>query len=403
MGFFRDKWVFWRNVKKYVGYMAFFPLVVICSILLAGCSTVDNGEVLVGISEARQLEDFDLEALPFLIQFEDRLTVVDLLTNEVLAEFKPEIPGLIRVLDHNMQGYYSVLVVYPLDEEGNLLALETTDIAGMYGSYTDFTVDLADGSTAKGAVAFYVLDETLAVVETFEIPIPHFNFTLGVVVDHDESLRLYFAEFNHIYVYDFKTGETELAFELPSSISIVGRSMLLTAENQLLVQGVDFQAGEGDYFGLIDLTTGELQDWQIDFPIWDVVVYGDYLLLTEAILTPLGPPPTHEVMLIDLTNREEQLVQLAEGESQQAMVIENQYLLTGSMTHLRLYDLFTNEKVMERQLEIEGIEADAQQGDDEVMPYLRTFFQVETGLYAIVFDLGDGNFHTEFVRVEELE
>jgi len=137
------------------------------------------------------------------------------------------------------------------------------------------------------------------------------------------------------------------------------------------------------------------------------MVQGNYLLLTE------NPPPAFQggvphgkVIIFNLETGEERVLQLEGYESMNAIVIGDRYVLTGTYEHIRLYDIQTNDIVLERQPSVEMVSIESEIGAngeliEGVYPGIHAFLAINNYLYAVIFDIGDGTLHVELIAIEE--
>jgi len=310
---------------------------------------------------------------------ENRLTLIDLLTNEVLNEFDILVDQEVLTIQKLINGYYGILLI-----EG----IEIGD--GWFTIHSDMDLLLT----------LLVLDGKLNLVQSVEITdeylISDGLFSVSIS-NEQESLKIYYLSGNRIYYYDVNTRQTNLVSELDEMYLLLNLEVI--SHNYIAFLGEHVNNPSLKYFGVINLETGEIQSHQLDFPALELIVQGHYLLLTENVPPAFaGGVPNGDVVVFNFISGEYNIIQLESYESTQAIVVDNRYVLTGSHKIIRLYDIVSNELVLEQELTIEmTINEETQQ-----YPHIHEFLAISERLYAVVFDLGSEveAFHVEFVRIE---
>ena len=223
---------------------------------------------------------------------------------------------------------------------------------------------------------------------------------LSVAISYEQDrLKIYYPVGNHIYSYDVNSHEVNLIREIDEMFFLT--NLEIVSHRQLAFLSENLDCTEQKYFGVVNLESGEAQSQQLDFPVSKMIIQGSYLLLTE------NTPPAFwggilrgEVIVFNFITGESYIIKLEGYESANAIVIDNRYILTGTHELIRLYDIQTNELILERQPSIEMIHIESTVSEEGIYPHIHTFLLVSPGLYAIVFDTGDGSFHVEFVMIE---
>jgi len=354
-------------------------------------SETSNDEGLGDIADS-----VDVDSLPLIMIDEDHLILIDALTNEVLAEFVPEKNLVfldVQQLANDIFGFSSV----PYLEAGD----------GFYRIETDdgiFTI-LADGTLVEFQSYFFLLDQSFNLVREFRLTDENATTLSNYVTWNDDQLKIYYSLENRIYVYNVNQSETVFMTEIEDSFRL--QRIELINENQVAFLASHWDNTNYTYYGVIDLDTGETRYSNTDFPVREMVVNGEYLLLTENIPPQIGVPQDElssrgEVILFNSRTGEDSVFQLERLESRLATVIGNRYVLTGSHEHIRLYSIETNEIVLERQPEKEMILIESFDEDIEgIHPHIYTFLSLGDGIYAVVFNDGHDIFHVEWIVLED--
>lgn len=375
--------------------------VVVVSILLLFNSCDDQGE-LVEISQEKfriveNIQDLSnnsyLKKLPYItINVENNsIILINLLDNEALAEFFVEADVRIFDIQQFPSGHYAVLTMAGMEMHG--------------------TEGFSWGGEMELTLMLLFLDEELNLVQEFEITDEQLMMGLFVttLTYSDDRLKIYYAYNSSIYFYDASSQETTLITELDEGLFPL--NLRLTSMNQLVFLADNLESSTDIYYGVIDLETKNTQYFSTDLPVSDMVVQGSYLLLTENPPPAFqGENPRSEVIVFNLITGDQRIIQLEGYESMNAVVVDDHYILTGSHEKIRLYELTTNDILLDIEPTVEMIRIDSKintEGElvEGIYPVIHTFLAVDDGLYAIVFDIGDGTetFHVEFIEAWKRE
>jgi len=170
-------------------------------VLLSGCRTND------GLTEENSMTNplgtngvETLDVLPFIVgdQESNNIVLIDLLTNERLAEFLVEEDQMIVGLYSFPSNYYGALVVSGIDGEEGSFSLR-----------------------GEENLIFFVLDASLNLTQTFEIRDEQLSFEIwsAAVVFVDEEILIYYHDFmfgQGLYVYNATTNSRSLVMEVES-------------------------------------------------------------------------------------------------------------------------------------------------------------------------------------------
>jgi len=378
-------------------------LISLLVILLSGCRTnhelTEENPVTTPLTtnDVEMSDDLSPDVLPYIIvdQEANSIVLIDLLTNERLADFSVEedemVLGFYSFPDH----HYNVLVMADIDrdEEGG------------------FALSFGGDSDENRTLTFLVLDASLNPIQTFEITDEQLFFGIwnAAVVFVDEEILVYYHDFmfgSGLYVYNVNTNSRSLVMEVENGL-FLGKIQSTSLPDHLAFQGGRLDDEIHTYYGVIDLESGRIQYSQTDLPTSMMMVQGNYLLLTE------NPPaafqrgvPRSEVVVFNLVTGEERILQLEGYESMNAIVIGDRYVLTGTYEQIRLYDIQTNDMVLERQPSVEMVRIESEMDADGeliegVYPSIHMFLAINNYLYAVIFDIGDGTLHVELITIEE--
>ena len=329
-------------------------------------------------------------------KFGNGISLVDLFTGEIIAEaqFLFEEDQMVREIHEFPDGTYGAFVLSGVD----ITRDEDGTIAGAsWGSDVDLT--------------FFLFDSELNLMQEFAITEERVAWALwGAVVRFvNGEVVIYYHDRvwgEGLYVYNVMTHSRDY-IEIDIDEEIFIDQLYATAlPNQFAFLGNRINDETHKYYGVIDVETGLVQYSRTDFSVGSMVVNGSYLLLTENPPPAfLGGVPESKVIVFNLITGEERFVQLASYESLYAIVIADRYVLTGSWERIRLYDIQTNELVLDRQPAVEmirvysEIDADGEHVDG-VYPHIRQFLTISEGLYGVLFDTGDGTPHVEFIVID---
>jgi len=346
------------------------------------------------------IEDFQKEDEPYdylrAYRNFDGIVLRNLLTDEVVAEitFSLEEDQAVQEVYEFANGYYGALMIDGVD----ILRDEDGELVGM-------------SWTGEGNATFFLFDSELNLIDEFEITSDNVNraWSNVIVFEGNEILIYYYDNWESgLYVYNLMTNLTiRVEIDLDKEI-FVSQLHQTDIPNQLAFVGTRTNDEFHTYLGVMDLETGHVQYKRTDFQYNHIVISGNYFLLTERVQPAfMGGVPEGKAMIVNMLTGQEHLLQVEGYESMRGMVIANRYFLTGSHEHIRLYDIVTNEMVLEREPSVQllprvestiGANGEHIEG---VYPGIQEFFKLRQGLYAVVFDIGDGTQHMEFIVIEE--
>jgi len=367
--------------------------------VLVGCEDGDNGEATplnqeapppTVVNIAEEDDAFSLEILPQIMWDYNYqgIILLDLVTNEILADFRAEAGN-------------RVSSVYQL-ANGDVGVIVTPNLQGTFEFDGNIYMVLEDNTEIEATATFILFDQELNLIEEIEITDTSLmlNHWYSDISADEGQLKIYYPVNNRIYAYNLSTHTTEFIVEVELELSYLRLEVIA---NQIVFLAMDSN-WDASYCGVIDLETKQVSFSQMDMLVEQLMVQGDYALLTERLAAFFGVPIRGEVVLFNIPTGESRLFTVAEYESTNAIVIADRYVLTGSTSYIRLYDIRTNELVLEQSPSIDLTVELGADGDpiDGRRPGIHTFLTVSEGLYAVVFNVGDGTFHVEFIAVEEL-
>ena len=325
----------------------------------------------------------------------DRIALRSLLTDEVVTEFtfSLEEDQVVRDVYEFANGYYGALIVGGFDISRN----EEGEVIG----WSFF---------GEGDAMFFLFDSELNLVEEYEVTNDDLVSSWSTVVtfENSEILIYYFDKWESgLYVYNLMTHTTtQIQIDLDEDI-LINQLQHTVVSNQLAFIGSRINDEANLYLGMIDLETNQVQYTRTDFDPNEVIISGNYFLLTEGVPPAfMGGVPEGKAMIINMLTGEEYLLRVDGYESMRGMVAANRYFLTGSHERIRLYDIATNEMVLEREPSVEMLpyvpSSIGPNGEhiEGVIPHIREFIAVRTGLYVVVFDIGDGTTHLEWIVID---
>lgn len=366
-------------------------------VALAGCSNeVLENEISTHLQMSDETQEIEvtLSEISHLVLSEnkDTLFLVDVLTNEIVNEFWVEGDHLIVSTQTFPGGYYGAFIMDGMeivrDDEG-------------------FLVSWGSSSTDNLSLSLWLFDADLHVGDRFEITDESlfFEWSRSTVLWIDGAPLIYYHDSmlgEGLYVYHATTNSRELVMEMENGF-LINQLQPTSMPDLLAFYGSRLGDEIHTYYGVINLETQHMKYAQTDLPVSGMVVQGNYLLLTE------NPPPSvqggvsrGEVVLFNLTTGEDRIIQLDPHESRGAMVIGDRYVLTGSHEWIRLYDIETNSVRLEHPPSVEMIRIKSEinaSGEhvEGTYPHIHTFLAIEAGLYAVIFDGGDGTLHAELI------
>ena len=346
--------------------------------LLTGCNHQNN----LVLSQFKLVEDpamlqitAPLDVLPALNrQGIGDVVLSNLLNNERLAEFSVQPDEMILTTQTLTTGDYGILAVSGMEEEGGFFWMSPE-------------MDL----TATLLLFNQNLELSEEIVLTDEAIATH-NATIFY---HEGAIKIYYAINHHLYAYDVFAGVTTQVVALEENFNF--EQIAIATHNQVVFVAGKLGNETQLYYGSVCLNTQEITLLETDFPIADMVIGGNHLLLTENI--PPRQEPRGEVIVFNLVTKEAHTVQLENYESMVATVIADRYVLTGSYQHIRIYEITTNAIVLDASPAVTLTRVH----DEEVPPHIHDFLTLNENLYAIVFNDGSDVFHVEFIELEELE
>jgi len=345
------------------------------------------------------MEDLDDEIDNRLLQLWrefDGIALVDLATGETVAEniFAIEDDQVVENVFEFAEGYYGAIVIDGVDIN--------KDADGNVWGWS---------STGEGGAVFFLFDSELNILEETRITDERLAQTWSRIAKlQDGDVIMYYFDTGWeagLYSYNLTTHETTLLdIGLDEDIWI-SRLVLTETPNQLAFIGSRINDENHIYLGTINLENNSIQHTHTAFQYNEVIISGNFFILTESFMPVfMGGTPQGEMMLINMTTHEQYLLQVGTDESLRGMVVANRYLLTGTHEQIRLYDIATNEIVLERQPAAEMLplveSSIGPNGEniDGVYPHIREFLRLRQDVYAVVFDIGDGTLHTEFIVIE---
>jgi len=378
-------------------------LLVVLLIILVGCengleylnetlssnNTLDNDNS--NVENDNSMNDYSLSpsytiSHPIHSENSNQLLLIDILTNNVLVESE--------------EFGYVLLEVFPL----------SNGYWGAFGrgSEPEEGWDLDDWLLWEEAdVKFFVFNESLELVEQFEITDPEllqqrnratFNYESGNLVFYFNDWSVWGEE--GIYQYNATSHEKTLVLK-NNEFSFWNLQHI--DESQLLFTGSRMGVETHYYYGTIHLSTGEIQYNSINFQPEAIIIEGNYALITEHPTgflqgDAIGFSYRSEVAVLNLKTGESRVVQLEDEESRQAIVVNDTYILTGNCMVIRLYDINTGEIVREQQV---SNFPELERCLEEVFPFVYKYRIVNDAQFAVVFQTAEGVFHTEVFSIEE--
>ncbi|MCL2560176.1 MAG: hypothetical protein FWE07_06775 [Turicibacter sp.] len=332
----------------------------------------------------------------------DGVVLLDRLTDEALNEvvFSFDEDQLITEIFEFSNGYFGALVLSGLQVDRG----EEGDIFGMSWS-----------AGADVSASFLLLDAEFYLLQELEITAPevaHVWFPTAVFEDGEVLIYYQISVWGSIepglYAYNATTNTRErVDIELDEELSF--RLYTTGTPHQFAFLATRLDDEIHTYYGVLDIETGEVQDERTTLPIGILIINGNYFLLTENPVPALmGGVPDSQVIVFDMRTGASHTVQLEGYESLWAMVVADRYVLTTSDDdlHMRLYDIQTSELVLDQAPAVallpreDGLVEDGRYLGGSIHPHVRDFIPMGAGIYAVVFDIGDGTLHTEFITID---
>jgi len=367
-------------------------ITIILTLLLSACSQRDDSMTKINLAQnvSEVLNEISLITLPYIkIPYrENRVTLVDLLTNETLVEFNIDNDVTMHSVQRLTNNHYGIFTVPKI---------EGSDSIVMVGGDDGVFFIAPDGSLIEAKSSFLLLDADLNLIQEFEISDKQLILGLSEsTISHtDGHLVIYYAFNNNIYVYDLNDHETTLVAILEETALISQLELIIG--DQLAFSGSSWENHRATYYGVINLETGETSLLRTDFPVTSMVVSEHYLVFPKNT----NSISSSEIVLFNLTTEEERMFQLERYESMNATVIAGRYVLTGTYAHIRVYDIETNKIMLDAVPSKEMARIEANHDVEEIIPGIETFLRIYDGLYAVVFSVGDGTFHVDLIIIEE--
>lgn len=364
--------------------------------VLTACS---SGEMLPDVSvkiggDAR-LETID--TLNVVVNDDNRLLLMNVLTDEVLNEFFLSGGETIWARQELENGYLGVFAASGLVDGFLILSEEEPEI-------TKF---------------LYILDHELDWISKFTLTSDYLivNTHDALILFENEEWVIYYynADERNIYRYQTSTNQTSLFFELDDDISIGRLQQVSERQIGFFANDWDFES-LAFYYGQIDKQTNQLTLFEkelSDFEISEMFIYDDQALFTEHF----GSDLKSKVLVLDLTIGDFRKIQLEGNESVSGhprMIGNGRLIFTVNNTwfetdqiRLRVYDEQSTEVLSEKEISREDLNL----AEHEELVFTNHIEIDETYSAFIIgistwsnreFSLDNLRFFVEFVRIEEI-
>ena len=354
-----------------------FIIIIITISFLVACNDdiSPSNDYFVNVQWLNNGNDLDLDNIPFLVSdFETGGTfLVDLLTNDVMAEFSIDNVRLFGVSQLSMK-YYSAFGLSGIEEDNLSFTITDLDIPYL-------------------ELSLFILDDMLNIIEEIEITDSALIMTnhIAAVSYEQDRLLIYYPDWQCIYVYNVNEQVSTRVVSMEEDIFL--NQVRVISANELAFTARGFDDDVNFYYGLINLETLEIQlFYEAHFHQHQMIVYGYNLILTDDSRS--------EIIVLNLLTRENRIIQLDNNESQNVKLVgDGRFILTRygrwHPTHysrIRLYDIETLEILLEHE-----ITADDLGVSEEIL--LLEFIEIDKGVYGIVIGAENMEFYTLLIMI----
>ena len=364
--------------------------------VLTACSSEEVlPDVSVEIGDGAKPEI--VETLNIVVNNDDRLLLMNVLTGEVLHEFFLPEGETIWATQKIENGYLGIF-----------------SVSGMVDGFLRLSEEEPEATKF-----LYILDGELNLVSEFTLTSDHLIVNTHdalILFENGEWMIYYYnADDKNIHRYQTAINKTALFFELDDDLS-PGR-LQQVSENQIgfFAHDWDFES-PNFYYGQIDKQTNHLtlfEEELSDFAIGEMFIYNEHVLFTEHPSLEIQS----KVVVLDLTTGHFQKIQLEGSESVSGhptiiskgrliFTINNTWIETDQI-RLRVYDKQPVQVLAEKEI----LREDLNLAEDEVLMFTNHLEIDETYSAFIIaistwsnreFSLDDLRFFVEFIRVEHI-